>query len=293
MHHRAPSPKAMRRLGGRGFFVLLLGLLVSPLAPARAQTFAGNFLSEDDLGAPLWLQLLQAGDGSITGSLSGSGAEFRLQARVVSGMLIGTLDGVGGAIHLEGGFDGGVLLLDLANLGPTGAPDRSSTTRFAFVPQATAGNGSPVIPDGMEGGPESWKSRPLAPGFTEDHPMVREWVAFLSGRKLTQIDSYSSYDGSGVGGGYSSEQEAVLCSDRRFASRGESSVSADVGGVFGNGGGGGGGEGEWLVITNGVVVGLVLLFQDGSASEFQLEMRDGQLYANGTRTFVTEAEVCL
>lgn len=49
------------------------------------------------------------------------------------------------------------------------------------------------------------------------------------------------------------------------------------------------------VITNGQVVGLVLEFASGETQKFRLdcEYGDQATYANGTRVFMTPAEVCM
>ena len=118
--------------------------------------------------------------------------------------------------------------------------------------------------------------------------MVAEWIAFLSGKKLTTMSSYSS----GSAGGYSARTDVYLCSDRSYAVRDESSVSVDVGGAFGSSGGIGASEGNWYVITNGQVVGLVLEDAAGQALEVRMDYQGQQTFANGERVYVTPAELC-
>jgi hypothetical protein len=130
--------------------------------------------------------------------------------------------------------------------------------------------------------------RELAPGFTEDDALVREWVQYLSGKKLTRMSSYSS----GSAGGYSARTDVYLCSDRSYALRDENSVSVDVGGAFGNSGGVGRDQGTWYVISNGQVAGLVLEGADGTVTELRMDFQNQETYANGDRVYVTPAEVC-
>jgi hypothetical protein len=148
--------------------------------------------------------------------------------------------------------------------------------------------GAPGGAGASGGAGQTSTGRPLAPGFTEDHPQVREWVAFLAGSKLTRMESYSS----GSAGGYSARTDVYLCSDRSFALRDESSVSVDVGGAFGNSGGVGNGQGRWYVITNGQAIGLILEFGAGEVQELRMEYQNQETYANGERVYVTPAEVC-
>jgi hypothetical protein len=152
----------------------------------------------------------------------------------------------------------------------------------------TEGGGRPAGGGRAAGGGLTSTGRELAPGFTEDHPQVREWVAFLAGKKLTRMSSYSS----GTAGGYSARTDLYLCSDRSFALRDESMVAVDVGGAFGNSGGVDSSQGQWYVITNGQAVGLILEASNGAVTEFRMEYQNQETYANGERAYVTPAEVC-
>jgi len=120
--------------------------------------------------------------------------------------------------------------------------------------------------------------------------MVEEWRTFLSGKKVTRMESYSS----GTAGGYSSRTDVYLCSDRSFAMRDENSVSVDVGGAFGNTGGLDSGRGTWYLITNGQVVGLILEYANGQIEQYRMDFdpQSQATYANGERVYVTAAEVC-
>ena len=136
----------------------------------------------------------------------------------------------------------------------------------------------------------------LAPGFTSDHPGLAQWYQHLAGKRLTQIDSYYSSGGSvggySTGGGYSSEIVLHLCSDKTFFAAQQSSASVDSGGAFGSGQGANQYKGNWMLITNGQVVGLILMSDIGGRSELTMEFNQGQTFANGVRTFVTEDAIC-
>ena len=136
----------------------------------------------------------------------------------------------------------------------------------------------------------------LAPGFISDHPGLAQWYQHLAGKRLTQIDSYYSSGGSvggySTGGGYSSEIVLHLCSDKTFFAAQQSSASVDSGGAFGSGQGANQYKGNWMLITNGQVVGLILMSDIGGRSELTMEFNQGQTFANGVRTFVTEDAIC-
>ena len=136
----------------------------------------------------------------------------------------------------------------------------------------------------------------MAPGFTSDHPGLAPWYQHLTGKRLTQMDSYYSSGGSvggySTGGGYSSQSVLHLCSDKKFFAAQQSSTSVDSGGGFGSGQGGSQYKGTWTLITNGQVVGLILMSDVGGRSELTMEFNQGQTFANGVRTFVTEDAIC-
>ena len=118
-------------------------------------------------------------------------------------------------------------------------------------------------------------------------PAARQWAAQLTGKKLSQIDSYG-----GSEGGYSRRRELHLCPTGGFQYSESSSVSADVGGVFGGSSGGDSGTGQWRVLAEGQLVGLDLRFSDGRHWQVRLEYRDGGTYIDGVRTYVTPGAAC-
>jgi len=136
----------------------------------------------------------------------------------------------------------------------------------------------------------------MAPGFTSDHPGLAQWYQHLAGKRLTQMESYyssgGSVDGYSTGGGYSSQSIIHLCRDKTFAAIQQGGVSVDAGGGFGSGGSNSQYEGTWTLITNGQVVGLILMSSVGGRAELAMEFNQGQTFANGVRTFVTDDSVC-
>ena len=229
---------------------------------------------------------LDGGGGQYQGQMIVNGTPFQFVAQGGPAGIQATVQAADGNYPLTAQPSANGLRVSVAGMQFHLARQGSSGGDASVPPSPPRGTDRPEASSGT-----SSTGLPLAPGFTEDHPGLQQWYAHLSGKKLTQMESYSS-SGGGFGG-YSSRQEAVLCSDRRFRSRSSSSVSVDVGGAFGNSNGANQGTGRWMLITNGQLVGLVLVFDDGSTMEFRLEMNsDGGMYANGTRTFVTPAEVC-
>jgi hypothetical protein len=136
----------------------------------------------------------------------------------------------------------------------------------------------------------------MAPGFTSDHPGLAQWYQHLAGKRLTQMESYyssgGSVDGYSTGGGYSSQSIIHLCRDKTFTAIQQGGVSVDAGGGFGSGGSNSQYEGTWTLITNGQVVGLILMSSVGGRAEFAMEFNQGQTFANGVRTFLTDDSVC-
>ena len=299
-----PAPRSLCAL-------LALGLTVFVVRPAAAQQFTGTFTVPNQAGGMMTLTLREAG-GGVTGSLASNGVKYQVQGQVQDGTLIGVMTGTEGGLYFAAERWENELWLELYGVDANGQPNYDDATEIDLVladgsaggsgsaaGRAAPGNNTagaaPNTPEsrggaGAAGGAgRTSTGRELAAGFTEDHPEVREWVAFLAGKKLTRMSSYSS----GGAGGYSARTDLYLCSDRSYALRDESSVSVDVGGAFGNSGGVGGEQGRWYVITNGQVVGLVLEATSGEVSEFRLDYQNQETYANGERVYVTPAEVCM
>ena len=190
------------------------------------------------------------------------------------------------------------LALSCVLLAPTPAATQSFTGTYT-VPHEAGGVMTVALHQATDGGVSGTMSSngvtfdlvgEIQDGTATATVSGQEWRAFLSGKKVTRMESYSS----GLAGGYSSRTDVYLCSDRRFAMRDENSVSVDVGGASGNAGGLENGQGTWYLITNGQVVGLVLEFASGQVEQYRMDF-DAQsqaTYANGERVYVTAAGVC-
>lgn len=170
----------------------------------------------------------------------------------------------------------------------------------ASAPRARPGAGRPGAPEAGRAGarPDASRigafvpgrtttGRDLAPGFTEDHPLVDEWVDFLGGTRI--LTTGLGTDGSG---GPTGRSEIYLCSDRSFAVRDERALGFSPGGRTGARDGFGSETGTWYVITDGRVVGLVLEDLSGGLTELRLDQLGRQTWANGRRVDVTPTDQC-
>ena len=116
-------------------------------------------------------------------------------------------------------------------------------------------------------------------------PQAMEWVQFLQGTRLQQLDRYSS-DSGGIYMGGTSRRTMDVCSDGRFFYSDASSFGGGGGGVSAYGGGGDAQAGTWQVIEQGHLIGIELRWQDGSVSQHLLQYQNG-LYIDGARTYRT------
>ena len=117
--------------------------------------------------------------------------------------------------------------------------------------------------------------------------LVQQWEQHLRGRRITTLGSYSSYDSSGIGGGYSYENHLYLCSDGSFYYQGSSSVVADSPGFGGFTGGQEGNTGTWRIYEQAGTPVLELRFNNGNFDQFAMAYVDGKTYFNQQRVYVT------
>jgi len=254
----------------------------NPLGGASSDPYVGTFSDGN-----VTLQL-QGGGGQYQGQVNVGGVTYPVQAQGGAQGLQGVIQAPDGQYQLAAQPQGNGLVVVSGGVqynlqrqtGQGGASGQTAGTGQRAGGASAGGQAA--------GGGRTGSGRELAPGFTEDHADVREWVSFLAGKKLTRMSSYTS----GTAGGYSARTDLYLCSDRSFALRDESSVSVDVGGAFGNAGEVDSSQGQWYVITNGQVIGLILEARNGEVTEFRMEYVNQETYANGERAYVTPAEVC-
>lgn len=119
---------------------------------------------------------------------------------------------------------------------------------------------------------------------------LEEWKTYLSGVRLTYMDSYSSssYTDGGVGGGYSTEIKIDLCTDGHFNYYNDSDMTVSGSGVSGYNDTNQQGAGNWKITfgSNGQPA-LVLNFHNSEVYSYNLSYEDQKTYLNGNRYFRT------
>ncbi len=235
-----------------------LVLIVAPsIAAAQQDPFVGTFTN-----GQITLQLT-GGKGGYSGVARLQGQQFQITAQRSGNTLNGSYSYQGQTFPLSIAVQGEALIMYV---------DGQAVELY----RQSAGMAVPAQPSQLSGGATPQAGQLSAQG--------QEWTAWLAGKRLTQMESYSS----GSSGGYSNKQVWDLCRDGRFFFSGESMVSVDVGGAFGAAGGPERGGGQWRIIEQGGLVGIELRWADGQVSQHALDYRNGQTYADGTRIFVTE-----
>jgi len=118
-----------------------------------------------------------------------------------------------------------------------------------------------------------------------DTALAKEWDAHLRGKRLTQMESYSS----GSGGGYNSTDIIYLCAEGSFINDRSSSVSVygDLGGM-GSAGGTERNTGRWRVVSEGDFAALEIQIDGGASGYLALSYANGATYVGGSRAFVTD-----
>ncbi|GMQ35435.1 MAG: hypothetical protein EP311_04905 [Cytophagales bacterium] len=116
---------------------------------------------------------------------------------------------------------------------------------------------------------------------------LAEWKSWLSGMRLTYMESYNSpsYSDGGISGGYSLRRVIDLCPQGFFNYSGSSSFTMDG---LGHSSNNQKGDGTWEILTgnNGTPI-LRLTYYNGEIGDYRLEFKDNKLYLNGERYFRT------
>lgn len=125
--------------------------------------------------------------------------------------------------------------------------------------------------------------REALPKEDTDSALAKAWRQRLSGKKLTQIESYNS----GSSGGYNSRMDIVLRTDGRITFAKNSSVSIYVDGASGGNSGEKKGGGTWRIFSRGSQVLLAVTPEARQTEFFVLSESQGKTLLNGRRWFVT------
>ncbi len=239
---------------------LSLSLAAMPAA-AQQDPFVGTFSN-----GQLTLQL-QAVEGGYAGVAMLNGSRFEVAAQRTGNILNGLYTYHGQAVPWVAAFQGSMLILQVDG----------ETLFLQRLP---------------EGATQPTPSQPQ-PGVVPAAPTGRlsaeaqEWHDWFLGKRLTQMNTYTSEDATGYAGS-SSRSDWDLCSDSRFFYSGSSEVSVDVGGVSGSSGGPEQGAGQWRIIEQGGLIGIELHWSNGQVTQHQLDYENEETYMDGERTFVTE-----
>ncbi|MBL8212382.1 MAG: hypothetical protein JNK87_16825 [Bryobacterales bacterium] len=127
------------------------------------------------------------------------------------------------------------------------------------------------------------KAAPAVGAPAAGTPLVRQWMARLTDKKLVYMSSYNS---GGGGGGYSSEKKLFLSADGSYAFRAASSVSVYVPGATGGSAGRDAQDGRWRVVEQGGQALLELTASNGTKEMIQLSADGTRTFLNGKRWFV-------
>lgn len=262
----------------------------------HAQQYAGTYTAVNAAGKTVTLVLAQDAQGQVTGSIATDAMQAQISGSPEDEAIVGIVSAQGEAMYFEAEFDDGVLYLVLVPADQQGNPNYDAAQELEFSPAgagASARAGAAAQPANPMAQPTHPMVRPADPGgagdgLSDGTALGNEWVGFLSGKKVTYMDSYSS----GSAGGYSTRVDVFLCSSGEFLHKGQDLVSVDVPGASGYSGENAANTGRWRIITQGQVAGIELRFNDGRTEQFRLDYQNGQTYANGDRVYVTPAEIC-
>src|SRR5690606_13331779 len=194
----------------RAWMGLVLSALLWPASPAQAQDLTGRYVFQSPAG-PVVLVLEQVAN-RVTGRMEGAdGNVFGLQGQIdEAGRAIGTISVNGGTGWFAAGLVNGQLLMAVAEFDENGQPDMENGWSLTFERAGGAGGqggaapampgAAPAMPGAAPGGQGGM------PGARQDSPLLREWRAHLSGKRVTYTDSYNS----GGYGGYSMRWDAYI-----------------------------------------------------------------------------------
>lgn len=274
-----------------------LALSFALLAPAAlaAQSLAGSYVYDGPNGR-VTLSLTQDSPTHLRGTMLGTnGLRFQLQGQIVNGRATGSVSTDQGSGYFAAGFEGGTLVMVVAELDPaTQQPRLDQGWRLDF--RRTGGPGGEPSSAGGPDAPRTPSAGGVAPpapagasGPTSDSPLAQTWLQRLRGMKVTYIESYNS---SGGGGGYSENWEAFLCSDMTFHYQRRFNLSVDNG-AFGNRNSQTRMSGTWRIVTQGSQAAIEYRANTGESDHVLLATRGDEVLWDGKRVFVTaENTVC-
>lgn len=130
-------------------------------------------------------------------------------------------------------------------------------------------------------------AQPAAPAGGD---LEQQWSKLLAGQMLHYFSTYNSGAG---GGGMASHRVLHLCSDGRFISAGDSSMTMNVPGANASGGGRSGSRGQWRIESpTDTTAVLVLTADGGSPMRRQLRYDGSKTFMNGQRWMRAASDAC-
>jgi len=266
----------------RAWIGLALAAALRPGAPAQAQELAGRYVYQGPAGQVV-LVLEQAAN-RVTGRMEGAdGNVFTLQGEMdAAGRAVGTISVNGGTGWFAAGLVNGQLIMAVAEFDENGEPDLENSWSLVFQRASVAGGqgAAAAVPGAAPG------NQVQVPGMAEESPLILQWRAHLSGKRVTFMSSYNS-GGYGSYGGFSERWDAYLCSDGTLYFQQNSMVNADVGGAFGFRGGNRATPGRWKLVEQFGQVFIQYQLADGTSDYAALAFQNGATYVDGKRVYVT------
>jgi hypothetical protein len=272
--------------------IALLAILTLLPPGLAAQGYAGTYTTVNAAGRTVTLVLRQDPHGAVTGTMVVDQIRAELKGSPEEDAVVGIINGLGETMYFQAQQAGEALTVVLVPADAQGNPNYDAAQQMAFR-RASAESFGPIDagPTDVGDAPAASAGQPdesVSPGLGDGTPLANEWVAFLSGKKVTVMDRYSS----GLSGGYTSRTDVFLCSNGQFLFRGQNDMSVDVGGAYGYSGGNQANSGRWHIVTQGQVAGIELRYGNGTVERYRLDHQNGATYADGKRIYVTPAEIC-
>lgn len=143
-------------------------------AALAAENYAGTYTTRNPQGNVVTLTLKQNAQGRVSGTLTGQGTTFKVEAEVRPEGLLGTVSGESGTLFIMSRLNGAQLQVLLAEPGPGGQPNMQATRQIVMTRSAAAA-AAPA--------PKTPAAAKAAPGAPKDQEVVQfltanAWCSF-------------------------------------------------------------------------------------------------------------------
>jgi hypothetical protein len=184
--------------------------LLSCVPAFAADNFAGTYTARNPAGNVVTLTLKQDKQGKVSGTLSGQGSTFKVEAEARPEGLLGTVTGESGTLFLMSRLRGNELDVLLAEPDPTGQPNMQATRQIVMTrAKAAASSKSSPAPSKDQEAVQFLTANPWC-SFTYNQrsgTSTRERVVFGRDGTVTQqggAETYSSGRSGTVAGQHTS-----------------------------------------------------------------------------------------